>query len=193
MFLKSRWTRFERRSLLLGLALFVASACGVFHGLTEDAARAEPKATRKEKKEEARQAAVAEAAQTAVDQKMEAAMDQASANLDKFEAALKKAAPTTKDFAIKYLVVEGDEGEYLWINEIQFANKKFTGKIANQPQFAKTVKFGQTVTLDEEDVDDWMYVEDGKLKGGYTIRAQREMMQATERPKFDAQFKFKFE
>jgi uncharacterized protein YegJ (DUF2314 family) len=190
MFLKSRWTRFERRSLLLGLALFVASACGLFHGLTEDAVRAEPKASRKERKEEARQAEVTAAA---ADEKMEAAMDQASANLDKFEAALKKAAPNTKDFAIKYLVVEGDEGEYLWINEIQFANKKFTGKIANQPQFAKTVKYGQTITIEEEDVDDWMYVEDGKLKGGYTIRAQREMMQASERPKFDAQFKFKFE
>jgi uncharacterized protein YegJ (DUF2314 family) len=189
MFLKSRWTRFERRSLLLGLALFVASACGLFHGLTEDSVRAEPKGSRKERKEEARQAE----ATAAADAKMEAAMDQASDNLDKFEAALKKAAPNTKDFAIKYLVVEGDEGEFLWVNEIQFANKKFTGKIANQPQFAKTVKFGQTVTLDEEDVDDWMYVEDGKLKGGYTIRAQREMMQATERPKFDAQFKFKFE
>ena len=40
---------------------------------------------------------------------------------------------------------------------------------------------------------DWMYVENGKLQGGYTIRVQRKFVQAAERPKFDEQFKFKFE
>lgn len=192
MFKMNRWTRSEKRSLCLGLTLAAAGACGAFQGLFDDAVHADVK-SRRLQRSEIRQAAGVDAAAQQLEERMEAAMDEASSKLDQFVSVLKKPSANQADFAVKYLVVEGDEGEYLWLNEVQMVRKKFTGKVANHPQFAKSVKFGQTVSISEDEVDDWMYVENGKLKGGYTIRAQRETLKGEDRKKFDAQFKFKFE
>jgi uncharacterized protein YegJ (DUF2314 family) len=113
--------------------------------------------------------------------------------LDEFDAVLKKPAANQKDFAVKYLAEQGDEAEYLWANELKFDGKKYTGKVANDPSYVKSIKMGQAITLKPEEIDDWMYVENGKLKGGFTIRAQRNMLKGEERKKFDEQFKFQFE
>jgi len=193
MFMTNRWKRSEKRALLAGLILFGAALAGFFSTDSRDSLLADRSAEKSKKKSEIRKVAGEAAATAEFDAKMEAAMDEASSKLDDFVAVLKKPAASQKDFAVKYLVEQGDEGEYLWANEVKFDGKQFTGKVANEPQFVKTVKFGQPITLKPEEIDDWMYVEDGKLKGGYTIRCQRNMLQGADRKKFDEQFKFKFE
>ncbi|MBX3443453.1 MAG: DUF2314 domain-containing protein [Planctomyces sp.] len=189
----ARWTRSERRSLLLGSALCVAGTTGMFGLFSGDSIGADGQRPRDRRKAEIQRTAGEEAAAAEYAAKMEAAMDQASEKLDDFIAALKKPAATQKDFSVKYLVEQGEAGEYLWVNEVKFDGKKFTGKVANHPQVVKTLKFGQQVALQEDEIDDWMYVDDGKLKGGFTIRAQREMLKGADRKKFDEQFKFTFE
>jgi uncharacterized protein YegJ (DUF2314 family) len=192
MFMTNRWTRFERRSAIAGLVLFVAGLAGAFDGLG-DAVRAETKPAKGRRKVEIQKVAGVDPNSKEFEEKMEKAMDQAFEKLDDFIAVLKKPKPTQADFAIKYLAIEGDEGEYVWASGLKYGNKEFTGKIDNKPQFVKKVKFGDPITIKEDDVVDWMYIEDGKLQGGYTLRAQRAMLTGEDRKKFDEQFKFKWE
>jgi uncharacterized protein YegJ (DUF2314 family) len=43
---------------------------------------------------------------------------------------------------------------------------------------------GEKITVDEEDILDWMIVEDGKLIGGYTIQLAVQRMSPEERERF---------
>jgi uncharacterized protein YegJ (DUF2314 family) len=184
MVLMQQLTKGERRGFVGGMVLFVAGSAGLL--TLDDALHAEN--VRKRNKSEIRQTAA-----TPQEEDMEKAMDEAVEKLDKFLAVLKAPKKNQDQFAIKFIVEVKDEGELLWLNELKFDKGVFTGKVANQPALAKNLKMGDTVQVKEDDVVDWMYVEDGKLQGGYTIRTQRKYVQAAERKKFDEQFKFKFE
>jgi uncharacterized protein YegJ (DUF2314 family) len=192
MFMMNRLTRTEKRSLALGTMLFLAGASGMLSFLQDDSQGAD-RERRQRSRQEVKQTAGVDANQQQFEEKMDAAMDAAFAKLDDFIAVVAKPRPTQQEFAVKFLIEEGDEGEYLWMNEVKHEGKAFSGKLANVPQVTKKHKMGDPLKIKEDDVVDWMYVEGGKLKGGYTIRAQREMLTGEARKKFDEQFKFKFE
>ena len=193
MFMKNRSSRIERRSLILGTLLFLGGATGVFNFLRDDSLQADGARPARRPRPEVKLAAGTDEAAAEFEEKMEAAMDAAYEKLDDFIAVVSKPQATQEQFAVKFLLQEGDEGEYVWINEVKFAEKEFSGKLANRPEVSKKLKLGDSVKIKEEDVVDWMYVDNGKLKGGYTIRAQREYYQGDARQAFDKQFKFKFE
>ncbi|QDT52296.1 hypothetical protein Pan44_03050 [Caulifigura coniformis] len=184
MVLMQHWTKGERRGFLGGMMLFVAGSAGLL--TLDDALQAEN--ARKRHKPEIRQTSA-----SPQEEEMEKAMDEAVDKLDNFLAVLKTPKKNQEQFAIKFFVELKDDAELLWLNELKFEKGVFTGKLANQPALAKHLKMGETLKVKEDDVVDWMYVEDGKLQGGYTIRVQRKYVQAAERKKFDDQFKFKFE
>ena len=50
-------------------------------------------------------------------------------------------------------------------------NPDFTGVVSNSPVSTKEVALGDTVVIDNQKISDWMYLEKGVLRGGYTIRA----------------------
>jgi uncharacterized protein YegJ (DUF2314 family) len=55
------------------------------------------------------------------------------------------------------------------------------------------VKIGDQATVDPESISDWMFVDNGKLVGGYTVRVLRDAMSAAEREEFDKSVPFKIE
>jgi len=59
-----------------------------------------------------------------------------------------------------------------------------------QPAKVKSVKIGQTVTVERAKISDWMYIENRKLVGGYTLRALRETLPPDERANFDKSVPF---
>ncbi|HVJ68710.1 MAG TPA: DUF2314 domain-containing protein [Caulifigura sp.] len=177
------WTKGERRGFVGGMVLFVAGSAGLL--TLDDALHADN--ARKRTRSEIKQTAA-----NPQEEEMEKAMDEAVEKLDNFNAVLKAPKKTQEQFAIKFIVEVKDEGEMLWLSEPKFDKGVYTGKLANQPALAKHLKMGEVIKVKEDDVVDWMYVEDGKLMGGYTIRAQRKFVQAAELKKFDDQFKFKF-
>jgi uncharacterized protein YegJ (DUF2314 family) len=88
---------------------------------------------------------------------------------------------------------EAGRGEHMWVQPVDFANGKFTGELANDPEFVKSVKAGQVVSAPRDEISDWMYVENGKLVGGYTLRVLRETLSSTERAEFDKSLPFRIE
>ena len=183
MVLMTQLTKGERRGFVGGMVLFVAGSAGLM--TLDDSLHAEN--ARKRTKAEVKQVAA-----SPQEEAMEKAMDEAVEKLDNFIAVLKTPKKGQEQFSVKFIVEVKDEAEMLWLTEPKFDKGVFTGKLANQPAIAKHLKMGEVIKVKEDDVVDWMYVEDGKLQGGYTIRAQRKFVQAAELKKFDDQFKFKF-
>ena len=82
-------------------------------------------------------------------------------------------------FAVKGRILEGDKGEYLWLQVSDIDDKLVHGKLDNDPADLKKVARGADLHIAIEDVDDWLYstsaTKEGgsgkeELKGGFTLR-----------------------
>ncbi len=83
-------------------------------------------------------------------------------------------------FALKVAITDGRETEHFWLKVIRRDKNGFVGTIDNTPRSVKNVKFGQRYKFPHKDISDWMYVQGGKIFGGYTIRVLVGMMPAAE-------------
>jgi uncharacterized protein YegJ (DUF2314 family) len=84
----------------------------------------------------------------------------------------------------KYGVPTSGETEFMWFDNVSYLNGKFTGDLANEPEWA-SMQYGDRLTVDAKDVVDWKYVEGGVMQGAYSIRVFRSRMKPAERAAFD--------
>lgn len=121
------------------------------------------------------------------DKAMAAAIEKARATVDKFIAALKTPSETQDSFAVKLEVTDGETSEFMWLNAVAYRDGTFTGTLNNEPRDLTTVSLGDELSVPKTDIADWMYLDEGRIAGGYSIRVlmeaappeQREAMQAT--------------
>jgi uncharacterized protein YegJ (DUF2314 family) len=126
------------------------------------------------------------------DPAMNKAMADARATVDQFADALRNPGKRS-DFSLKARFTEGSTTEHMWVNEVRVEGDVFKGKVGNDPDNLKKVRFGQSCSIPRDRVSDWMYVENGKLVGGTTLRVLRDKMSPAERKKFDASLPFTIE
>ena len=78
------------------------------------------------------------------------------------------------NFYVKYpFKADEDSGlamEQVWLTGIHFKNGEYYGILTNTPLHLDEIKKGDTVTFDIDEVTDWMYVLDGKIAGGRSIK-----------------------
>jgi uncharacterized protein YegJ (DUF2314 family) len=86
---------------------------------------------------------------------------------------------------VKKPFVEGDKVEHIWLTEVSFDGHLFHGKVDNEPVDIKGARLGQEVSVAANEISDWMYVEDGRLVGGYTIAAMLQHMTPAEKQQFE--------
>jgi uncharacterized protein YegJ (DUF2314 family) len=127
------------------------------------------------------------------DPKMNAAIDKARQTVDTFIQALKKPKRSQTAFSVKKAVTDGKQVEHMWLTDVRFDGTQFHGVINNDPNDVKNVKLGDKASVEKTQISDWMFVEDGKLIGGYTIRVLREGLTAKERKELDESLPFKIE
>ncbi|MEM7349773.1 MAG: DUF2314 domain-containing protein [Acidobacteriota bacterium] len=120
------------------------------------------------------------------DEAMDAAMEQARETFDFFVEQLRAAGPDQRDFFVKVGLREGDLIEHLWVAELQAVGDAVEGTLQNQPYALQGYAQGQRVTVERDDLSDWSYVENDKLRGGFTLRLLRERMSPEDRAAFDA-------
>jgi len=53
------------------------------------------------------------------------------------------------------------------------------------PESTTNVKLGDTIQIENDNISDWMYADNQKLEGGFTIRLLRKRMTEPERKQFD--------
>ena len=129
------------------------------------------------------------------DPKMSAAIARAQGSLETFRAALAAPPADAKSFSVKVGFAWGTKGdrEHIWLTEPQLDASSVTGTINNEPVDVTTLKLGQSVSAPLKDVSDWMYVEGGVLRGGYTLRVLLDKMAPEAKQKMLGEMGFRLE
>jgi uncharacterized protein YegJ (DUF2314 family) len=125
------------------------------------------------------------------DAEMLAAINKARSSIREFFDALTHPKPGQESFLLKVAFTQGDQVEHLWLADLDLSAAKPKGVVASEPQLKK-LRFKQTVEFDPAYISDWMYVDHGKLVGGYTIRLLRERMTTEKRKTFDSSVPYTF-
>lgn len=103
------------------------------------------------------------------DPEMEAAIQKAHSTLPEFIQAMQNPPANDTDFVIKAAFWEGRQSEHMWVSQLAYQDGVFRGVLDNQPYYIKNVKAGDTVSVQEKDISDWFYYQNGKRIGGYSL------------------------
>ena len=77
------------------------------------------------------------------------------------------------------------EVEHMWIKDVDFDGKMVHGVLINSPNWLKSVKAGEPVSVPLAHVGDWIYVFCGVVCGAFTVNVIRSRMDPTERQEHD--------
>ena len=119
------------------------------------------------------------------DKEMNAAIEKANQTLNSFNIGLSN--PKAESQSLKVQFTNSNGTEHMWIGNVEFKNGKYSGILDNDPEFVKEYKAGDKIDIEPSKISDWMYIENGKLFGGYTIKVLRNRMTEEERKQFDAE------
>ncbi|WP_462222449.1 DUF2314 domain-containing protein [Ferruginibacter sp.] len=127
------------------------------------------------------------------DKEMEAAIYIAKSSLYKFDSALFTNKSDYNSFALKVRFAYGNNnGEHIWLSDITKIKGEYMGIVNNEPEYVSNLKLNDTISVNKDDISDWMYLDKDILKGGFTIRLLRDRMTAIERAAFDSNRFYKF-
>ncbi|HHC81206.1 MAG TPA: DUF2314 domain-containing protein [Flavobacteriia bacterium] len=120
------------------------------------------------------------------DERMNWGMEKARLTLHYFEDCLSNPKDGQHYFSIKARVEDGNKVEHIWLTETSFdEDGTIYGIISNKPIDVTTVSINEKIGIKKEYVSDWMIIENGRLIGGYTIRAIRVGLKGKELENFD--------
>ena len=95
---------------------------------------------------------------------MHRAVIEARKTVGKFITALKHPAPGQQDFEVKKPFVQGNQVEHIWLSDVRFVGNRFQGQVDNQPRKILGVKVGQLVSVNPNEISDWLYVDNGETR-----------------------------
>ncbi|WP_434779140.1 YegJ family protein [Neisseria sp. Ec49-e6-T10] len=78
--------------------------------------------------------------------------------------------------------------EHIWVSDIQYDKKNYSGIIYNTPVENVGFEYGDTITaIEQNQISDWMFTDTktNKTYGGYTVRVMRDAMSDAEKQAFD--------
>ncbi len=127
------------------------------------------------------------------DAEMDHAVRMARRHLRRFITALQNPAAGQRDFEVKKPFVQGDRVEHIWLSGVQYSGKRFHGRVDNAPQEIKGLKMGSRASVNPDEITDWLYVDNGKLVGGYTIRVLYDDLPPDRKKEFENNADFKIE
>jgi uncharacterized protein YegJ (DUF2314 family) len=124
---------------------------------------------------------------------MQEAVTKARKTVLQFIGALEHPSPGETDFEVKKPFVEKGNVEHIWLSDVTFVGGRFQGKVDNEPVKIPGLKLGQVVSVNPDEISDWVYIKNGKLVGGYTIRAHYNELTPQEKQGFNRSADFQME
>jgi uncharacterized protein YegJ (DUF2314 family) len=103
------------------------------------------------------------------DQEMQAAVSAAKASLGDFLHAFRSTQDDLGRFLVKVRIVENGKAEHIWMADLDLSSEPFSGTLANEPRLPG-LKYLSQYTFTQDQITDWMYIEDRELFGGYTTK-----------------------
>lgn len=106
------------------------------------------------------------------DAEMNAAIAKARASLPTFWTSYEGHKPSENGHSLKVRFANPDnDGEHIWMAEVQKrADNSYSGRLANTPEHLAGKRLGDVVEFKDADISDWMFMRNGKIVGGETIR-----------------------
>lgn len=85
-----------------------------------------------------------------------------------------------------------DMAEHMWLSDIAFDGEVISATLMNAPNGLTSVEEGDRVEFRVDQIEDWMYVIEGHVYGGFTVQVLRGGMSPSERSEHDAAWGFDF-
>jgi uncharacterized protein YegJ (DUF2314 family) len=110
---------------------------------------------------------------------MARAHERSEKGLDAFLEKLSNPPPGTENYNVKLGFTDkaGDVAlttdqmaqgvEFMWVDQIQRSGDHFTAILGDTPEYVHNIKPGERVEFEESDIFDWLYIDNGKVKGNY--------------------------
>jgi len=117
------------------------------------------------------------------DPEMNAAISHARETLPAFWASYEAPKPSETQHSLKVrFPTHRNEGEHIWMREVKkLPSGGYSGRFANQPRDLPGKRAGDLAEFKQADISDWMFMRNGKIVGGETIKPLLKSM-----PKADA-------
>jgi len=104
------------------------------------------------------------------DKELERIADNARRALPTFFRNLIRPEEGANNFYIKYPLSDDDGNiEQVWLGSIHLNGGIYFGRLANTTKRMETRKNG-SIIIDTDKITDWMYIQDGKIIGGRSIK-----------------------
>ena len=133
------------------------------------------------------------------DPEMLAAMMQARDTFPEFRRAVeedwKRVIPLMQSSMVKAYFFHPEtptEGEHMWVAYERFENNLIVGTLTSEPRLVRHVSKGDSVSFPLSRLSDWLYVEDDKAHGVFTVQLLRSRMTEEERRAHDSAYLFLF-
>ena len=109
---------------------------------------------------------------------MNAAIAKARATLPAFWAAYDAPKSSEDGYSLKVRFPKPGSGhEHIWMADVKkIGDGRYSGKFANVPRDLPSRKAGDVAEFKEADISDWMFMRNGKIVGGETIRPMLKRM-----------------
>jgi uncharacterized protein YegJ (DUF2314 family) len=75
-------------------------------------------------------------------------------------------------YAVKANFIEDDDSEHMWVQVSEFKDGYFIGRLANEPNTIKLIKYGDAVNVLRGNVEDWIledFLTNTKVGGGFRV------------------------
>lgn len=82
--------------------------------------------------------------------------------------------------------------EHMWLVEPSFDGREIVATLNSDPNWVRSVRIGDEVRLGISEIDDWLYVQGGRVYGGFTVHVLRAGMSPRERAGHDGAWGFEF-
>jgi len=77
-------------------------------------------------------------------------------------------------FSIRAPFGDGEHTEFMWVGVTAIENDMIYGMLGNEPVHVRGMNAGETVKVRVGDMNDWMFTEGKRMRGGFTIEAIRQ-------------------
>ena len=104
------------------------------------------------------------------DPRMKGAVEEARLRWPEFVQAFREPDPGQEGFSVKLPVTDGKNTEYIWVQVDSIEGEVISGDLANEPVDLRFMRLGSRVRGSVADLNDWAYIENGDMVGGFTSR-----------------------
>ncbi|MDK7374562.1 MULTISPECIES: DUF2314 domain-containing protein [Weeksella] len=118
----------------------------------------------------------------------------ANSSFADFRKAFAEQKEGTSNFFVKEKYVnDANREEHLWIRDITAKGDTLYGVVDSKPRVTNKVKHNDMIVIDPARISDWMYYDNGKLVGGFSLRYERSKLSVEEQKEFDEKYNVSFE